>query len=184
MQGHPEPAPGFGAGAQGAAEHRRPFAHPDQAVPRPVARRGGAAAVVLNRDRETGSVPRGGDDGGGTGDSERARLLLLATIEAAGEDVAHHALYITGERLYPGFELDELLAPVIAVGRYIAATGEEGIAHHPVVARLRRWVLRELEMWRGPHGLYGTFLLPTDDPTDYPYVATVGGGSRGVAGPA
>ncbi|HLS02801.1 MAG TPA: glycoside hydrolase family 125 protein [Beutenbergiaceae bacterium] len=105
-------------------------------------------------------------------DATRAREVLVETIGAAGQDIAHHALYITGGRLYPGFELDELVAPIIALGRYIAHTQDDTVLHEPAIANLRKWVPHELELWRGDNGLYATFLLPTDDPTTHPYVTT------------
>lgn len=105
-------------------------------------------------------------------DPHRARHLFLATLRHAGEDIAQHALYLTGGVLYPGFELDELTAPVIALFRYLQATGDRQILAEPETVRLRELVRRELGTWQGPQGLYGTFLLPTDDPTDHPYTAT------------
>jgi hypothetical protein len=35
---------------------------------------------------------------------------------------AHHALYLNGSNLYPGFELDQLCAPIIAIHRYLSET--------------------------------------------------------------
>lgn len=105
-------------------------------------------------------------------DAHRARRVLIQSIATAANNIAHHALYITGTRLYPGFELDELTAPMIAIARYIAMTGDRTVGDEPAILAFRRHFLSELEQWHGPAGLYGTFLLPTDDPTDYPFVAT------------
>ncbi|MET0813418.1 MAG: hypothetical protein ABWY03_10205 [Microbacterium sp.] len=123
-------------------------------------------------------------------DPVRARTALLASLEAAGPDIAHHALYITGQRLYPGFELDELVVPLLAVWRYVDATGDRTVIESSAVRTLVETVARELALVEArledvyddayvdtaggrPHGeIYGTVLLPTDDPTDHPYTAT------------
>ncbi len=106
-------------------------------------------------------------------DPDRARHVLLASLQHAGADIAHHALYITGTKLYPGFELDQLTAPLIALWRYVDATADHEVLTHPAVLGYLNQLLRELDDWQHPQtGLYGTFLLPTDDPTDHPYTAT------------
>ncbi|THG34296.1 hypothetical protein E6C70_08375 [Glaciibacter flavus] len=106
-------------------------------------------------------------------DATRARRVLVASIENAGEDIAQHALYITGGRLYPGFELDELCIPLLALWRYVDATGDRGVVSEPAVQRLFGTFERELaEVFDAELGLYGTMLLPTDDPTDHPFTAT------------
>ncbi|MET0735306.1 MAG: hypothetical protein ABWY55_06655 [Microbacterium sp.] len=110
-------------------------------------------------------------------DPVRARRALLASLDAAGSNVAHHALYITGQRLYPGFELDELVAPVLAVWRYVDATADRSVLAESPIRRLLETVSRELdEMSVQLEGLFEeafvTTLLPTDDPTEFPITAT------------
>lgn len=106
-------------------------------------------------------------------DPVRARRLLLASLAAAGDDVAHHALYVAGGRLYPGFELDQLAAPVLAVWRYVDATGDRTVLETSEVAALFRLLDRELAEWTdAATGLVGTFLLPTDDPAEFAFTAT------------
>jgi uncharacterized protein len=108
-------------------------------------------------------------------DPVRARRALVSSLAAAGDDIAHHALYVTGQRLYPGFELDELVAPVLAVWRYVDATGDRSILDDPSWRRLRATVRRELdevEVVVGGSTVHTTVLLPTDDPTDFPVTAT------------
>ena len=106
-------------------------------------------------------------------DPARAREVLVASLAAAGPRVAGHALYLNGTSLYPGFELDQAAAPILAVGRYVLATGDRSVLdERAVLAALGRFGPM-VEPWRHPDcDLYGTFLLPTDDPTDFPYVTT------------
>jgi uncharacterized protein len=104
-------------------------------------------------------------------DTERARQVLVASLGAAGPRVADHALYLNGTPLYPGFELDQAAAPVLAIWRYVQATEDRGVLAEPAVARAVSQLPALVAPWQHPDwDLYGTFLLPTDDPTDYPYV--------------
>lgn len=106
-------------------------------------------------------------------DAARARTILVESIRLAGANIAHHALYVTGTRLYPGFELDELTAPMIALWRYVSATGDDSVLEEAPLRGYLRHFDSELESWRHPEtGLYGTFLLATDDPTDFPLVTS------------
>ncbi|MDO7883300.1 hypothetical protein [Antiquaquibacter soli] len=106
-------------------------------------------------------------------DPARARRVLVESIASAGSDIAHHALYITGQRLYPGFELDELTAPLLAIWRYTDSTGDRSVLREPAIAAFLDHYRAELAEWFDADlGLYGTFLLPTDDPTDFPFVTT------------
>jgi uncharacterized protein len=106
-------------------------------------------------------------------DARRAREVLVASLAAAGPRVADHALYLNGTSLYPGFELDQAAAPILAVARYLRATGDQSVLTEAPVAAAVRGLAAMVAPWRHPEwDLYGTFLLPTDDPTDYPYVTT------------
>lgn len=106
-------------------------------------------------------------------DQQRARRVLVSSLAAARSLVADHALYFNGTPLYPGFELDQAAAPVLAVWRYVQVTGDRGVLAEPAVARAVELLPATVAAWRhSDWELYGTFLLPTDDPTDYPYVTT------------
>lgn len=106
-------------------------------------------------------------------DARRARRALVESIATAGGDVAHHALYITGTRLYPGFELDELCAPWFAVWRYVDTTGDRSVLDEPAVRRLVDVFDCELADVHDSHlDLYATTLLPTDDPSEFAFTAT------------
>jgi hypothetical protein len=106
-------------------------------------------------------------------DLARAREVLVASLAAVGLRAADHALYVNGTPLYPGFELDQAAAPVLAVWRYVHASGDWNVLSEPAVARALRSLPETVAAWQHPDwDLYGTFLLPTDDPTDYPFVTT------------
>jgi hypothetical protein len=106
-------------------------------------------------------------------DRTRARRVLVAALDAAGSRVADHALYVNGTPLYPGFELDQAAAPVLAVWRYVRVSGDTGILDEPAVRGAVDGLDSLVAPWRHPSWeLYGTFLLPTDDPTDHPYVTS------------
>jgi uncharacterized protein len=106
-------------------------------------------------------------------ESERARQVLVASLAAAGPRVADHALYLNGTPLYPGFELDQAAAPVLAIWRYVQMTEDRGVLAEPAVAAAVSQLPALTGRWRHPDAeLYGTFLLPTDDPAEYPYVTT------------
>lgn len=106
-------------------------------------------------------------------DEARAREVLVSSLAAAGPRVADHALYLNGTSLYPGFELDQAAAPVLAVWRYVRATADVSVLSEPPVRACLDQLIPLVDPWRHPTlDLYGTFLLPTDDPTRYPYVTT------------
>ena len=106
-------------------------------------------------------------------DHARARSALLATLRAGGVRLPDHALYLNGTSLYPGFELDQAAAPILAVARYVATTDDWSLLTQADVLATLLALVERIELWRHPSwSLYATFLLPTDDPTDAPYVAT------------
>lgn len=106
-------------------------------------------------------------------DHARARAALVATLRAGGIRLPDHALYLNGTSLYPGFELDQAAAPILAVARYVATTDDWSVLTEADVLPTLFALVERIELWRHPSwSLYATFLLPTDDPTDAPYVAT------------
>ena len=106
-------------------------------------------------------------------DPARARRALLATLQLGGVRLPDHALYLNGTSLYPGFELDQAAAPILAVHRYVTGTGDWSLLAEPAVLPTLMALVERAEQWRHPsRDLYATFLLPTDDPTDFPYVTT------------
>ena len=104
-------------------------------------------------------------------DREKARRLLLYASTIQAENVGIHSRYIDGTVLEPGFELDELVSPVIAIGEYIRTTCDTSILDEPDIHRLLHMILERLGIWYDADtGLYATFLQPTDDMTHFKFL--------------
>lgn len=102
---------------------------------------------------------------------ERARQVLLAGYRRHLKNPGQHAQYINGSLLYPGFELDQLAAFVLALDGYLTAGGDPEVLSEPEIPRGLRLILEELDQHRHPAtGLYDTFLDPADDPVTYPFL--------------
>lgn len=104
-------------------------------------------------------------------DPDRALAMLEYAFGRQGRNFGVHSRYIDGTVLEPGFELDELVAPVLALDAYARATGDYAAAERePFASGLGR-VLAVLETkYHRDIGLYETFLQPTDDPAPLPFV--------------
>lgn len=102
-------------------------------------------------------------------DREATKEALLAGVSIYWKRMAEHSLYIDGTELYPGFELDEHCAWIIALERYVKETDDWGFVES-LDPQLFSDFLKTLGKWRGETGLYRTFLSPTDDPVTYPYL--------------
>ncbi len=104
-------------------------------------------------------------------DPRLARRMLAYVFGRQRRNIGIHSRYIDGTVLEPGFELDELMAPVIALGRYTEATGDRSLWEEDNVRRGLAEILDKLETRRHPDiRLYSTFLQPTDDEHVYPYL--------------
>lgn len=104
-------------------------------------------------------------------DPELAQRVLSYIFGRQRRNLGVHSRYIDGTVLEPGFELDELVCPVIALERYVEKTGDREILQEREVQLGIRQILRELEGVRHPEiPLYETFLQPTDDEIVYPYL--------------
>ena len=104
-------------------------------------------------------------------DAAYAREILLYVFTRQMKNVGVHSRFIDGTLLEPGFELDELCAPVIALERYIAHTADRDVLACACVRDGLMRILRLLDEKRHPEiELYETFLQPTDDETVYPYL--------------
>ena len=101
----------------------------------------------------------------------RAREALDYFLNRQLRNVGIHSRYIDGTVLEPGFELDELCVPVLALARYHEVTGDADYLRRPAVADALDTILSRLEPWKHPEiDLYGTFLMPTDDMHRHPYL--------------
>ncbi|HEY8417977.1 MAG TPA: glycoside hydrolase family 125 protein [Limnochordales bacterium] len=110
-------------------------------------------------------------------DPERAREMVLAGFGRYLANAGIHSLYIDGTVLYPGFELDELCAYLLALEQYVRATNDWGILEETGLGGGKRvfdgvmWLEQLLERQRNAdRQLYATFLSPTDDPVTHPYL--------------
>lgn len=104
-------------------------------------------------------------------DVQYARKMLEYVFEIQMRNVGIHSRYIDGTVLEPGFELDELCAPIIALYNYVKRTDETEIVTEPLFAKGIRKVLDVLATKKHPEiSLYETFLQPTDDMIVYPYL--------------
>ena len=90
-----------------------------------------------------------------------AREMILLHSKNPGD----HAHYIDGTVLYPGFELDEAASYLILLDNL-----EDNFFDEAVI-RVLEEVFERIEREHDPRtGLYKTFLLPSDDPAEYPLV--------------
>lgn len=104
-------------------------------------------------------------------DPVQARQALSLGLTRYLSGAAEHALYLNGHSLYPGFELDEACAPLVALRHYLEKTADWDFTRRSEVLPALDALLRRIEAHRDPAtGLYDTFLTPHDDPTDYPFL--------------
>lgn len=104
-------------------------------------------------------------------DAALAREMLGYVFGRQRRNIGVHSRFIDGTVLESGFELDELMAPVLALERYVDATGDRSVLTDPDVLRGIEEILKKLDAERaGSCELYETFLQPTDDERVYPYI--------------
>jgi len=104
-------------------------------------------------------------------DAEYARDMLDYVFTRQIKNVGIHSRYIDGTVLEPGFELDELCAPVIALYNYIRVSNDKDYLTEPHVMKGIRRILNVLRSKKHPEiDLYETFLQPTDDMHVYKYI--------------
>jgi uncharacterized protein len=80
-----------------------------------------------------------------------------------GKNAGDHAHYIDGTVLYPGFELDEAASYFILLGSMEDIDDDVLKVLDSVYVRIEREYDRDT-------GLYSTFLMPSDDPSEYPFL--------------
>lgn len=96
---------------------------------------------------------------------QKAKELLHLGYTRYQRNIAYHALYINGNVLYPGFELDELVSILIATEKYIEMTNDQSILENQDYQDTVTEILNQLQNWYDPKfGLYRTELNPSDDP--------------------
>ena len=104
-------------------------------------------------------------------DPEYAEKMLDYVFTIQIRNIGIHSRYIDGTVLEPGFELDELCAPILALCRYIKATGKFDMVNEPPYKKGIAYIMSILQEHRHPRvKIYDTFLQPTDDTIVYPYL--------------
>ena len=104
-------------------------------------------------------------------DRRQARRALEAMLTRYLPNAAQHALYLNGEVLYPGFELDQACAPLIALDHYLRVTGKRDLLQQSWLPATLSLAYETLcERFDPQMGMFSTFLTPHDDPADYPFI--------------
>lgn len=104
-------------------------------------------------------------------DQDKAKDVLKTSYTRYFKNLGEHALYLNGSSLYPGFELDELAAYIIAVQSYINITGDSSVLNDEIIIDGIQSILLEFDKhYNEKLGLYSTELNPSDDPVLYPYL--------------
>lgn len=104
-------------------------------------------------------------------DQELAEEILHYIFGRQRKNLGIHSRYIDGTVLEPGFELDELMSPILALEAYVAQTGDSEILEDRNVRKGIRQILKTLDSMKHPGiALYETFLQPTDDEIVHPYL--------------
>ena len=106
-----------------------------------------------------------------TVDAAYAREILTYVFTRQARNFGVHSRFIDGTMLEPGFELDELCAPVIALNRYVEKTGDTAFAARHFVRDGLEEILRRMAAKKHPSvPMYETFLQPTDDMHNHIYL--------------
>ena len=104
-------------------------------------------------------------------DAALAKEVLTYVFTRQRQNIGVHSRFIDGTMLEPGFELDELVAPVLALQAYLSKTRDEAFLQERFVQDGLSLILTRLQEVRHPETtLYETFLQPTDDEIVHPYL--------------
>ncbi len=104
-------------------------------------------------------------------DQDRAREALVYVFTKQIKNIGVHSRYIDGTVLEPGFELDELCAPLLALNQYIRKTKDWALLDEVFIINGLSYIRKILMQWKHPEfDLFGTFLMPTDDMRTYPFL--------------
>ncbi len=104
-------------------------------------------------------------------DPGAARELLLTVFRRHLRNCGDHAHYLNGTLLYPGFELDQLCAYLLALRHYLTESGYYALLENQKISEgLTLLAEKALDLFDPEVGLYSTFLDPSDDPVRYPYL--------------
>lgn len=104
-------------------------------------------------------------------DEKIAKKALNYVFNKQIKNIGEHSRFINGTILEPGFELDELCAPVLALYNYIEKSKDENILNDKKIVEGLFLILEKLKSKRHDKiALYETFLMPTDDFNEEKYL--------------
>ncbi len=104
-------------------------------------------------------------------DENLAGEILQYIFGRQRRNLGIHSRYIDGTVLEPGFELDELVSPLIALNTYVQKSGNREILKEANIQAGISTILKRLAATKHDKiALYETFLQPTDDEIVYPYL--------------
>lgn len=101
----------------------------------------------------------------------QARNMLIYAFTTELRNVGVHSRYIDGIVLEPGLQLDQLCAPIRALFIYVDLTGDLSVLFDRRVQAGINAIQQVLAAQRHPEtALFETLLLPSGEPSKYPYV--------------
>lgn len=101
----------------------------------------------------------------------QARNMIEYAFTMQLRNVGVHSRFVDGVALEPGFELDELCAPIRALSTYVRVTGDTSILFDRRVQAGVNRIRKILGARKHPSiALFETMLLPSDSVAMYPYV--------------
>ena len=101
----------------------------------------------------------------------QARRMLIYTFTRQLSNVGLHSRFIDGIVLEPGLQLDQLCAPIWALRHYVQLTSDMSILFDRRIQTGINTIQQILAAQRHPDiALFETLLLPSGDPSKYPYV--------------
>jgi meiotically up-regulated gene 157 (Mug157) protein len=104
-------------------------------------------------------------------EAETAKEALEYVFTRQIKNIGVHSRYIDGVVLEPGFEMDELCAPLLALDQYLDATNDWAFVEDHQVKKGLDLIWNRMMGWKHQEiDLFGTFLMPTDDMRVYPYL--------------
>ena len=104
-------------------------------------------------------------------DKKLARKILEYIFTRQRKNLGNHSCYIDGTMLEPGFELDELMAPVVALNSYVNTSGDTELLSRQFIIDGIDDIVDKLEAVKSDKAeLFESFLQPSDDMQMYPYL--------------
>lgn len=101
----------------------------------------------------------------------QARKMLIYAFTRQLPNVGVHSRFIDGIVLEPGLQLDQLCAPIKALYSYVQLTNDLSVLFDRRVQTGINTIKQILSVQRHPDvSLFETLLLPSGDPSKYPYV--------------